>query len=311
LSAACEGRNFPVITVVTACLDAVRTVEAALLSVVSQGCPGLEYIVVDGGSTDGTLDILEKYRPFLTRLISEPDRGVYDAFNKGLALATGDVIGILNADDRYAPWTLGTVAKASRLHPECGVFYGKLAVVDEVRRRWTVYPLGNHERLPDGMIAHPASFVRKSLYEKHGFFDAGYKIVGDWDLFLRFWLAGERFCPIDRVLTAFGNAGLSSRPSRRLVRENKAIYRKYRGRTPDLSGLAYWKKAARAELKYWIRRGLELSGLYYGLYSRCRDERILRAEGQGVYDGDDDGTESLWDAVRVLEERSRPFRSLQ
>jgi glycosyltransferase involved in cell wall biosynthesis len=294
----CEGRNSPAITVVTACLNAARTVEATLRSVVSQGCPDLEYIVVDGGSTDGTLGVLEKYRPFLTRLISEPDKGIYDAFNKGLALATGDVIGILNADDHYAPWTLDTIAETSRLRPECGVFYGKLAVVDEARRRWTVYPLGDHERLPDCTIAHAASFVRKSLYEKHGFFDADYKIVGDWDLFLRFWLAGEHFCPIDRVLTAFSNAGLSSRPSRRLVRENKAIYRKYRGRTPDLSGLAYWKKAVRAELKYWVRRGLELSGLYHGVYSHFRDARMLRAEGQGVYDG----PESLWDAVRVLEE---------
>jgi hypothetical protein len=150
------------------------------------------------------------------------------------------------------------------------------------------------------MIAHPASFVRKSLYEKHGFFDADYKITGDWDLFLRFWLAGECFCPIDRVLTAFDNTGLSSRPSRCLVRENKAIYRKYRGRTPDLSGLAYWKKAVRAEWRYWVRRGLELSGLYYGLYSRYRDKRILHTEGQGVYDS----PESLWDAVRALEGRT-------
>jgi glycosyltransferase involved in cell wall biosynthesis len=286
------------LTVITACLNSVRTVEAALRSVLSQGCPGLEYIVVDGGSTDGTLEVLESYRPFLTRLISGPDKGVYDAFNKGLALAAGEVVGILNADDQYAPWTLETVAEASRLHPECGVFYGKLAVIDEARRRWTVYPLGDHERLSNHMIAHPAAFVRKTLYERHGFFDENYKIVGDWDLFLRFWLAGERFCPIDRVLTAFGNAGLSSRPTRRLVRENKAIYRKYRGKTAGLSGAAYLKKMVRAELKYWGRKGMELSGLY-GLYSRCRDARILRAEAWGVYD---DGPEPLWDAVRDLEE---------
>jgi glycosyltransferase involved in cell wall biosynthesis len=286
------------ITVITACLDAVRTVGATLRSVVSQDCPGLEYIVIDGGSTDGTLEVLERYRPFLAHLVSEPDKGIYDAFNKGLALATGEVIGILNADDQYAPWTLGTVAETSRLHPECGIFYGKLATVDEARRRWTVYPLGDHKRLSSCMIAHPAAFVRKTLYERHGFFDESYKISGDWDLFLRFWLAGERFCPIDRVLTAFSSAGLSSRPSRLLVRENKRIYRKYRGRTADLSGAAYWRKTVRAELKYWGRKGLDLSGLY-GLYSRCRDARILSTEGRGAYDG----PEALWDAVRNLEER--------
>ncbi|MDR2175477.1 MAG: glycosyltransferase [Synergistaceae bacterium] len=285
------------VTVITACLNAVRTVETALRSVISQDWPGLEYIVVDGGSTDGTLEVLENYRPFLARLISEPDKGVYDAFNKGLALASGDIVGILNADDCYAPWTFGTVAEASRLHPECGVFYGKLAVIDEARRRWTVYPLGDHERLPNHMIAHPAAFVRKNLYEKHGFFDESYKIAGDWDLFLRFWLAGEGFCPIDRVLTAFRNAGLSSRPTRRLVRENRAVYRKYRGKIAGLSGAAYFGKTVREELKYWGRKGMELSGLY-GLYSRYRDARLLNAEGWGAYDG----PESLWNAVKALEE---------
>jgi glycosyltransferase involved in cell wall biosynthesis len=304
LSATCETKarkeQINSLTVITVCLNAARTIEATLRSVISQSCPGLEYIVVDGGSTDGTLDILEKYKPSLARLISEPDRGIYDAFNKGLALATGEIIGILNADDQYAPWTFETVLEASRLRPGCGVFYGALAVVDEARRRWTVYPRGDHERLVDAMIAHPASFVRKTLYERHGFFDENYKIAGDWDLFLRFRLARECFCPIDRVLTAFNNAGFSSRPSRLLVRENRAIYRKYRGRIAGLSGLAYLKKTVRAELKYWGRMGLELSGLY-GLYSRYRDKRILRAEAWGAYAG----PEALWDAVKAFEVKKK------
>jgi glycosyltransferase len=286
------------ITVITVCFNAAGTIEAALRSVVSQDYPGLEYIVVDGGSSDGTLDILEKYRPSLARLISEPDEGIYDAFNKGLALASGDVVGILNADDQYAPWALETVAEAARLHPESGVFYGKLAIIDRARRRWTIYPSSDHRRLSDSMIAHPASFVRKALYERHGVFDKSYKIVGDWDLFLRFRLAGEGFCPIGRVLTAFDNGGLSSRPSRCLVKENKAIYRKYRGRDAALSGPAYLKKMVRAELKYWVRLGLDLSGLY-GPYSRYRDKRILYAEDAGEYEG----PEALWNAVRTIEEK--------
>ncbi|MDR1377034.1 MAG: glycosyltransferase, partial [Synergistaceae bacterium] len=92
-----------VFSIVTVCLNAAPTLEQALKSVLAQPYPHLEYIVIDGGSTDGTLRILDKYKDRLTRVISEPDGGIYDAFNKGIALATGDIVGLLNADDQYAP----------------------------------------------------------------------------------------------------------------------------------------------------------------------------------------------------------------
>ncbi|MDR2780747.1 MAG: glycosyltransferase, partial [Synergistaceae bacterium] len=89
----------PKITVITACLDASGTIEQTIRSVLDQGYPNLEYIIIDGGSTDGTLDIVGKYRERISAVVSESDNGIYDAFNKGVKLATGDLIGILNADD--------------------------------------------------------------------------------------------------------------------------------------------------------------------------------------------------------------------
>ena len=98
----------PSFSVITVCLNAAGTIKQSLESVLSQTLPPAEYIVVDGGSTDGTREIVERYRPRLTQVVFEPDDGIYDAFNKGLARATGDLVGILNADDLYAPWALET-----------------------------------------------------------------------------------------------------------------------------------------------------------------------------------------------------------
>ncbi|MDR2136683.1 MAG: glycosyltransferase [Synergistaceae bacterium] len=276
-------------SIVTVCLNAASTIEKTIESVLNQSYPNVEYIVVDGGSKDGTLEILEKYKSRLARLISEPDGGIYDAFNKGVALTTGEIVGILNADDCYAPWALSAVAESAGLHPECGVFYGKLAVIDEALRKWTVYPLGDPSRLLDrASIPHPSVFVRKNVYKQYGLFDDNYKIVGDWDFLLRLYLGEEGFCPIERVLTAFVNAGLSSVPSRRLLRENRKIYFQY------LNFMSAMRKTVKLELVYWGRKILDVSG-FYGTYARYRDRHILRVEASGPYAG---SLEDVWSALQ-------------
>jgi glycosyltransferase involved in cell wall biosynthesis len=274
-----------VISIITVCLNAARTLEQTLESVLDQAYPQLEYIVVDGGSTDGTLEIIEKYKSRLARVISEPDNGIYDAFNKGIRLASGDVVGILNADDRYAPWALSTVASAALAYPEEGVFYGKVAVTDEALHKWTVYPLGDPRRLSNNMsVAHPAVFVKKNLYEKYGLFDDSFKLAGDWDFMLRLYKAGERFCPIDKVLTAFANSGASSVPSIQLLRENRRVYFR------RLDFMSAVKKTMKMGLKYCGRKTLDAVGAYR-LYSRYRDENLLQVEASGTYIG---SLEDLW-----------------
>jgi glycosyltransferase involved in cell wall biosynthesis len=275
-------------SVVTVCFNAAPTLERALESVLTQSYPHLEYIVIDGGSTDGTLQILDKYKDRLTRVISEPDGGIYDAFNKGIGLAAGDVVGLLNADDRYAPWALSAVAEAVRGRPENGVFYGKQAVIDAASFRWTVYPLGNPAQLPDSMcIPHPAVFVKKSVYEKHGAFDASYKVAGDWDFVLGLYLAGERFCPIDTVLVAFDNDGVSSVPSRQLLAENRRVYFRH------LNFTSAALRTGKSELRYWGRKLLDVSG-GYRTYARWRDERLLEVEASGAYKG---SLDEVWDVL--------------
>jgi glycosyltransferase involved in cell wall biosynthesis len=279
----------PKITVITACLNASRTLEQTLASVLSQNYPGLEYIVVDGGSADGTLDIIKKYEDRLSRVISEPDNGIYDAFNKGLRMASGEIIGILNADDFYAPWALETVARAYKDNPECDVLFGKVAVVDEAKRSWKVYPLGSAANLPDSMsISHPAIFVPKRTYDRWGLFDDSYKITGDWDYMLRIFLDGAVFSPVDEVLTAFRLDGVSGALSPRHLAENRVVYEK------RLDEKTARGKIIKMYLKYCVRRVMKATGVY-NLYASYRDRRIFCVEASGEYAGD---SASMWAAVR-------------
>ena len=281
----------PKFSIVTVCLNAAGTVEQALDSVLSQTYPPFEYIVIDGGSTDGTREVIERYRPRLTNVVLEPDEGIYDAFNKGVTRATGDVVGILNADDLYAPWALETVAEAYGQSPRPGVFYGKLAVVDEARCRWTVYPVGDHRCLTSHMsIAHPATFVARSVYDQYGLFDPSFRVSGDWDLMLRFFQSGVPFYPVDRVLTAFRNSGVSSAYSERLLAENRRIYK------DALPPFAAFRAILRMCLKRWGRRWIDGLGLSE-FYARYRDSRLLCSEGAGVFDG---SFARLWEALSLF-----------
>ena len=218
----------PKITIITAVLNAENTVEGAFKSVLMQNYPNLEYIVIDGGSTDGTLSIIEKYREHFSHVVSEPDHGIYDAFNKGLRLATGEIIGILNADDQYAPWALGVVAKAYVENSNFGVFYGRQILVDVANGEWLLYPAGTHTKLLDHMsIFHHASFITKPAYDKNGLYDATFRIAADWDLLIRFYSQGEKFYSLEVVLTAFRNTGISSEKPNLCAWECCRVYGRY------------------------------------------------------------------------------------
>lgn len=170
------------------------TIKATLDSVQAQGYPALEYILVDGGSTDATLDVVRKYPELVTQLISEPDRGIYDAMNKGIQRATGEVVGILNSDDFYRhAQVLQEVADAFAADPALEVLMGDVDfVADEdlnkpVRtyhatgfRPW-MFRLGF-------MPPHPAIFIRKTAYERVGLYKLGYKIAADFDFLVRLLL---------------------------------------------------------------------------------------------------------------------------
>jgi glycosyltransferase involved in cell wall biosynthesis len=200
----------PKITIVTPVLNAVDTVGEALASVRGQDYPHVEHVVVDGGSTDGTLEILER-APGIS-LTSEPDQGLSDAVNKGVARASGELIGWLNADDFYEPGALAAVGRAYAEHPDARWITGRCRIVDgsgkEIRKAVTAYKnlLLRRYSLPllltQNFISCPATFVHRDAYAEAGPLDLGYRISGDYDVFLRI---ARRHDPLilERELAAF------------------------------------------------------------------------------------------------------------
>ena len=180
------------VSIVAVVRNAAGTIEECLQSVASQSHVDVEHIVIDGASTDGTMDVVDRHRDQLAVVVSEPDRGIYDAMNKGIAVATGDVIGTLNADDRYADTgVLARVTAAFAQSPALDAVYGDLVYVardDPTRivRYWRSRPYepGLFER--GWMPAHPTFFVRRQVYERHGLFDLDFRIQSDFELTMRF-----------------------------------------------------------------------------------------------------------------------------
>jgi glycosyltransferase involved in cell wall biosynthesis len=183
----------PTITVVTPALNARDTIEETLASVRAQDYPHVEHVIVDGGSTDGTVEILEKTDGI--RYVSEPDRGLSDAMNKGIRMATGDVIGWLNADDVYLPGALARVGAAFESRPDALWATGRCRIIDargrQIRRPVKAYKdflLSRYSHplyVTQNFISAPATFVHKRGHEQAGLYDERFTISMDYDLFLR------------------------------------------------------------------------------------------------------------------------------
>jgi glycosyltransferase involved in cell wall biosynthesis len=193
----------PLVSIVTPTLNQGDFIEHTLRSVVSQTYPNVEHIVIDGGSTDGTLDILRNHgATYPLQWTSGHDDGMYDAINKGLAVAKGDIVAYLNSDDLYLPWTLEVVAETLASRPDVDFVYGDFLQIDETtgRRRlmWQMpFDLDYVRRA--GFLAQPAVFWRRTAYEQLGGFDTSLRFVADCDYWMRAGTS-HRFLKVNEVL---------------------------------------------------------------------------------------------------------------
>ncbi len=209
----------PLVSIVTPVRNGAATVAHALSSIIDQTYPNIEIIVIDGASTDGTLDVLQSFSKGIDCWISEPDQGISDAFNKGIALCTGDIIGILNADDWYESNAMMEVV-AHFAQEQCDIVSGAQQYWVGGERGQVFY--SNPENLPlESTVNHAATFVKREVYRKHGLFKLKYRYAMDYDLLLRFYLAGVRFCVLADVLA---NMRLGGRSDSSIYPVSKELY---------------------------------------------------------------------------------------
>lgn len=195
----------PKVSIITPSYNRGHFIEETIKSVLNQSYKNIEYIVVDGRSTDNTLEILEEYKKKgLLYYVSEKDEGMYYAINKGISMAQGDIIAYLNSDDRYFPWTVHTAVQAFQDYDEIDMIYGDSFVVDEVIKKNRLNILASYKKywLPTGgIICQPTVFLRRSVFENAGFFNTEYRYLADCEFWLRVNnIMGNKILKIDEVL---------------------------------------------------------------------------------------------------------------
>lgn len=229
------------ISIITAVYNNQDTVADAINSMLSQTYADVELIVIDGGSTDGTLDVLHGYGDKLNKLVSEPDRGIYDALNKGLKLATGDVIGFLHSDDLYADKRVLEEIAELFSNSTVDAVYGDLVYVgkgseDKVVRHWTAGEFSPDKLHYGWMPPHPTLYVKREVYERIGLFDTKFRIAADYDFMLRLLsLKNLSVAYIPELLIKMRLGGESNRSLKNLLRKSCEDYRVISRH--DLSGL--------------------------------------------------------------------------
>ena len=202
------------ISVITAVWNAENTVARCVESAKS---PEVEHLLMDNRSTDRTLEIARSINPEI-RIVSEPDKGIYDAMNRGAAKAEGDILAWLNADDYYLTGTLEKVSAFFAEHPETELLHGNIRVNGRIVR-----PASGMASFGGFRVFHPAVFVRREVFEKYGPFDLSYPICADLAFFLKAGRAGVRFTHLDEALTDFAIGGVSTKRRKATAQEVRRI----------------------------------------------------------------------------------------
>jgi glycosyltransferase involved in cell wall biosynthesis len=224
------------LSIITVVYNNQRTIENAIQSVLSQSYQNLEYIIIDGKSTDGTIEIINSYRDKITYFISESDRGIYDAMNKGITLASGDIIGLLNSDDLFADSeVLKDVMSYFQSDEKLDILYGDLVYVkrdriNKIVRKWIsrqYFPLF-YER--GNVPPHPTLFVRSKVYKEAGVFILSYKLAADYEFMLRvFKKYHYKIKYINRMMILMRLGGATNNSLKNIFKGNQEILLAWKG----------------------------------------------------------------------------------
>jgi len=206
-------------SIITIVRNGVNEIENTIKSVISQKNVNLEYIIIDGNSTDGTLEKIEKYKDNINIIVSETDTGIYDAINKGIKLATGELIGLIHCGDKYNDGVL-RLCYQKFIESQKDIIYGDITVLEQSEKNEILrYELANHLLLTRKMsIFHPSTFISRACYNKNGLYNENYKIAADYDFLLRCFIAGVSFEYIHTSLATFRSGGVSGNTAK-LIKE--------------------------------------------------------------------------------------------
>jgi glycosyltransferase involved in cell wall biosynthesis len=216
------NRNLPKISLITICRNAENSIEFAIKSVVAQNYQNLQYIVIDGKSSDSTLSIVKKYTNHIDTIVSESDRGISDAFNKGLKLATGSVVAILNADDTLAPGSLDKVAQEHLERPE-SIIYGDMIYRDPDTNLQSIVKPQIEKMKYEMSLYHIAAFIPKSVYNLIGEYNLNYKLAMDYDFFIRCMKSNVEFYYTPFAYGTMNKGGVSFKYWSNALREQAEI----------------------------------------------------------------------------------------
>lgn len=215
------------VSIITISYNSAETIKDTIESVLAQDYPDIEYIIVDGASSDGTMDIIKKYEDRVAQVISESDNGIYDAMNKGLKLATGELIGILNSDDVYKDNRVISDVVSTVQESNSDALYADLVYSDRndltrVKRYWRSGSFKKNSFKWGWMPPHPTFFVKRSVYERYGYFNTSLKTSADYEIMLRFlFKEGISVSYLDRVITIMRMGGQSNASVKNRMDANK------------------------------------------------------------------------------------------
>ena len=251
-----ENKELPKISIVTITYNSEKTVEETINSVISQEYPNLEYIVIDGASKDNTLEIVNRYKNKIAIIVSEPDKGISDAFNKGITKSTGEIIGIINSDDILLPGALKEIAEV--YDKTVDVYSGNVLFWNDINNITCISkPELNFDKLKlQYGVAHPSRFIRKDAYERFGLYDIRFRYNMDINLLCRFYQKGAKFIHIDKELTKFRMGATTADPIYKKKEDYRLFVQCYGGSDWDFKKI--WVHAI---FKYKM---IKLSQLIFG-----------------------------------------------
>jgi glycosyltransferase involved in cell wall biosynthesis len=222
------------ISIITVCYNRKITISKAIESVLGQDYPNIEYIIIDGNSTDGTKQIIQSYSEKITKYISEPDKGMYDAINKGLSLATGDVVGLMHSDDEFFDLKVVSkiVATFQNSHDIDGVYGNGIYISNDLEERIVRNRIGgiyDFKKIKSGWLPlHPTVYLKKSLLDQYGSYNLDFKIASDTEFLLRYLFKHKiKMAYLDEYVVKMRMGGLSTSFSRvfEVLHEDYRIYK--------------------------------------------------------------------------------------